>query len=136
MKVNRVLHSLLTLYHWRSTVTLVRKESARRMGLCPLRAARWSVRGSKGSVIITDSCYYLPLLDTDGNNQVICAYGVEEIATVTRTRLPPWTRDVFPAVRAYMPWMDMEAGPVEGPVELLIGLDNTQWLPIRRMTCG
>ncbi len=54
------------------------------------------------------------------------AYEVEEIATVARTRLPPWTREVFSSVRAHMPWMDTEAGPVE----LLIGLDNTQWLPI------
>jgi len=89
VEVDGVLHSLLTLYDWRSTVTLMRKESARRMGLRPLRAAMRSFRGSEGSVIITDSCYYLPLLDTDGNHQMICAYGVEEIATVNRTRLPP-----------------------------------------------
>jgi hypothetical protein len=57
---------------------------------------------------------------------VICAYEVEEIATVAKTRLSPWTREVFLSVRAHMPWMDTGAGPVE----LLIGLDNTQWLPI------
>ncbi len=77
-------------------------------------------------MIITDSCYYLPLLDADGNYQVICTHRVKEITTMARTRLPPWARDVFPAVPAHMPWMDTEAGPVE----LLIGLENTQWLPI------
>jgi hypothetical protein len=40
VEVNRVLHSLHTLCDWGSTVTLVRKESVRRMGLRPLRAAR------------------------------------------------------------------------------------------------
>jgi hypothetical protein len=57
---------------------------------------------------------------------VICAYEVEEITTVAETRLPPWAREVFPSVRAHMPWMDRKAGPVE----LLIGLDNTQLLPV------
>jgi hypothetical protein len=45
---------------------------------------------------------------------------------VAETRLPPWAREVFPSERAHMPWMDTKAGPVE----LLIGLDNTQWLPV------
>jgi hypothetical protein len=51
---------------------------------------------------------------------------VEEITAVAETRLPPWAREVFPSVRAYMPWMDTPAGPIE----LLIGLDNSQWLPV------
>ncbi len=85
-----------------------------------------SVRDFEGSAVITDSCHYLPLLDADGNYQVICTYEVEEITTVARMRLPPWARDVFLSVRAHMPWMDTKAGPVE----LLIGLDNMQWLPI------
>ncbi len=85
-----------------------------------------------------DSCYYLPLLDADGNVQVVCAYGVDEIATVARTRLPQRAWDIFPVIRASMPWMDTGAGPVD----LLIGLDNTQWHPSTRipgiptMTCS
>ena len=31
---------------------------------------------------------------------------------------------MFLSVRAHMPWMDT-------PIELLIGLDNSQWLPVR-----
>jgi hypothetical protein len=52
---------------------------------------------------------------------------VEEITTVAETRLPPWAKEVFPSVRAHMPWMDTPAGPIE----LLVGLDNSQWLPVR-----
>jgi hypothetical protein len=44
---------------------------------------------------------------------------------VARTRLPPIAREIFPVIRAYMPWMETGAGHVE----LLIGLDNRQWLP-------
>jgi hypothetical protein len=59
-------------------------------------------------MVITDSSHYLPLLDADGNIQVI------------------WTRDIFPVFCVFMPWIETEGGPIE----LLIGLDNTQWLPI------
>jgi hypothetical protein len=45
---------------------------------------------------------------------------------VAETRLPLWAKEVFPSVRAHMPWMDTPAGPIE----LLIGLDNSQWLPM------
>ncbi len=139
MEAEGVLHSLHTLYDWGSTVTLVRRESARRMGLRPVRTGRRSVRGFEGRTVDIDSCHFLPLVDARGEYQVVCAYEVDEIATVSRTRLPQWTREVFPSVRAHMPGMDTEAGPVE----LLIGLDNTQWLPIhledpeiRRSICG
>jgi hypothetical protein len=77
-------------------------------------------------MVIVGSCYYLPLLDADGNVQVICAYGVDENATLARTRLPQSARGIFPVIRAFMTWMDTWAGPVD----LLIRPDNTQWLPL------
>ncbi len=51
---------------------------------------------------ITDSVYYLPLLDVDGNVQVIRVYGVDKIAIVARTRLPPIAREIFPVIRVYI----------------------------------
>jgi hypothetical protein len=125
LEVNGNLTSLHTLYDWESPNTLVRIESARRIGLQGMRALRQAIKGYQGVGTITDSVYYLPLLDADGNIQVIRAHGVEEIAVVARTRLPPIAREIFPVIRAFMPWMETEAGHVE----LLIGLDNKQWLP-------
>jgi hypothetical protein len=89
LEVNGNLTSLHTLYDWESTSTLVRKESARRLGLQGVRAPRKAIKGYQGEGLITDSVYYLPLLDKDGNIQVIQAYGVDEIAVVAPTRLPP-----------------------------------------------
>jgi hypothetical protein len=125
LEVNGNLTSLHTLYNWESPNTLVRIESARRIGLQGMRAPRQAIKGYQGVSTITDSVYYLPLLDADGNIQVIRAHGVEEIAIVARTRLPPIAREIFPVIRAFMPWMETGAGHVE----LLIGLDNRQWLP-------
>jgi hypothetical protein len=125
LEVNGNLTSLHTLYDWESPNTLVRIESARRIGLQSMRAPRQTIKGYQGVGTVTDNVYYLPLLDSDGNIQVICAHGVEEIAVVARTRLPPIAREIFPVIRAFMPWMETGAGHVE----LLIGLDNRQWLP-------
>jgi hypothetical protein len=98
---------------------------SQRIGLQAVRAPRQAIKGYQGEGLITDSVYYLPLLDADGNIQVVHAHGVDEITTVTRTRLPHAAREIFPAIRAYMPWMETGAGRVE----LLIDLDKRQWLP-------
>jgi hypothetical protein len=123
---NGAMRGLHTLYDWGSTVTLVRRESARRLGFRPAQVAQRVVNGLGGAAVVVTGCHYLPLVDVRGKHQVICAFEVEEITTVAETRLPPWAREVFPSVRAHMPWMDTPAGPIE----LLIGLDNSQWLPV------
>jgi hypothetical protein len=103
LEVNGNLTSLHTLYDSESANTLVRKESARRIGLQGVRAPRQAIKGYQGEGLITDSVYYLPLLDVDGNIQVIRAYGVDEIAVVTPTRLPPVAREIFPVIRRTCP---------------------------------
>jgi hypothetical protein len=125
LEINGNLAFLHTLYDWETPNTLVRIESARRIDLQGMRAPRQAIKGYQGVGTITDSVYYLPLMDADGNIQVIHAHGVEEITIVARTRLPPIAREIFPVIRASMPWMETGAGHVE----LLIGLDNKQWLP-------
>jgi hypothetical protein len=127
VEANGVMHALPMLYDWGSTVTLVRRESMRKMGFWPAQVAQRLVSGFGGATVPVTGCHFLPLVDAQGKHQVICAYEVEEITTVVEMRLPPWAREVFPSVRAHMPWMDTRAGPIE----LLIGLDNTQWLPVR-----
>ncbi len=97
--VNGNLTSLHTLYNWESPNTLVRIESARRISLQGVRAPRQAIKGYQGVGTITDSVYYLPLLDVDGNIQVIRAHGVDEIAVVAHTRLPPIAREIFPVIR-------------------------------------
>ncbi len=107
-------------------MTLVRRESAGRLGFRPAQVAQRIVNGLGGATVTVTGCHFLPLINVRGKHQVICAFEVEEITTVAETRLPPWAKEVFPSVRAHMPWMDTPAGPIE----LLIGLDNSQWLPV------
>ncbi len=107
-------------------MTLVRRESARKLGFQPAQVAQRIVNGFGGAAVPVTGCHFLPLIDVRGKHQVICAFKVEEITAVAETRLPPWAREVFPSVRTHMPWMDTPAGPIE----LLIGMDNSQWLPV------
>jgi hypothetical protein len=67
LEVNGILTSLHTLYDWESVNTLVRKESARRIGLQAVRAPRRVIMGYQGEGLITDKVYYLPLLDSEGH---------------------------------------------------------------------
>jgi hypothetical protein len=126
VEANNIVQGLHTLYDWGSTVTLVRRESMKRLGFRPAQVAQRIVNGFGGATVPVTGCHFLPLIDVRGNHQVICAFEVEEITTVAETRLPPWAKEVFPSVRAHMPWMDTPAGPIE----LLIRLDNSQWLPV------
>jgi hypothetical protein len=96
------VQGLHTLYDWGSTVTLVRRESARRLGFRPAQVAQRIVNGLGGAAVTVTGCHFLPLIDVRGKHQVICAFEVEEITAVAETRLPPWAREVFPSVRAHM----------------------------------
>jgi hypothetical protein len=125
LEVDEELMMVHTLYDRGSTISLVVNEVARQAGLLPVRVPRRMVRGFEGKETTIDSCSYLPLFDADGNVQVIRAYGVDDIVTVARSRPPKDAGDVFTMVRVVLPHMSMEGGPVE----LLIALDNTNWLP-------
>jgi hypothetical protein len=127
VEANGIVQGLHMLYDWGSAVTLVRRESMRRLGFWPAQVAQRIVNGFGGATVSITGCHFLPLIDARGNHQVICAFEVEEITTMAETRLPPWAKEVFPSVRAHMPWMDTPPGPIE----LLMGLDNSQWLPVR-----
>jgi hypothetical protein len=99
LEVDGELTTLHTLYDWETPNNLVRAERVRRIGLQSVRIPRQAIKGYQGVGTITDSVYHLPLVDADGNVQVIRAYGVEEITAVARTRLPPLAKEIFPIIR-------------------------------------
>ncbi len=100
VEANNIVQGLHTLYDWGYTVTLVRRESMRRLGFRPAQVAQLIVNGFWGAAVPITRCHFLPLIDVRGKHQVICAFEVEEITTVAETRLPPWAKEVFPSVRA------------------------------------
>ncbi len=89
VEANGVVHGPHTLYDWGSTVTLVKRESMRRIGFWPAQVAQRLVSGFGGATVPVTDCHFLPLVDMRGKHQVICAYEVEEITTVAEKRFPP-----------------------------------------------
>jgi hypothetical protein len=100
------LSGLHRLYNWGSTVTLVLSETACVAGLQPIRQPRPLVRGFKEEETAVDSCFYLLLLDADGNIQVICTSEGDDIATVTSSRPPRDAGDVSHGSRKRPPHGD------------------------------
>ncbi len=84
LEVDGDLMTVHMLHDWRSTVTLVRNGTASEAGLLPVRVPRRFGRGFEGKETTIDNCYYLALIDADGNMQVVCVYGVEDIVTMAR----------------------------------------------------
>ena len=76
LEVDGDLTALHTLYDWETPNTLVKAERARWIGLQSVRIPKQAIKGYQGVGTITDSVYHLPLVDADGNVQVIGAYGV------------------------------------------------------------
>jgi hypothetical protein len=58
---------------------MVRSDTAREARLLPVQVPRRTFRGFDGQETTINSCYYLPLLDSDGDLQVVCAYRVDNI---------------------------------------------------------
>jgi hypothetical protein len=71
VKANNIVQGLHTLYDWGSTVTLVRRESIRRLGFQPAQVAQRIVNGFGGAAVPVTGCHFLPLVDVRGKHQVI-----------------------------------------------------------------
>jgi hypothetical protein len=52
------------------------------------------VRGYEGKMTTINNRFYLPLLDADGDVQVVRAYGVDNIVTMARSR-PPGMQETY-----------------------------------------
>jgi hypothetical protein len=89
LEVDGDLMIVHTLSDYGSAVSLVRKKTAREATLLPIRVPRQVDRGfGEGKETAINSCFHLPLLDADRNVQAICAYGVETIVNLARSRPP------------------------------------------------
>jgi hypothetical protein len=89
LEVDGDLMIVHTLSDCGSAVSLVRKKTAREATLLPIRVPRQVDRGfGEGKETAINSCFHLPLLDADRNVQAICAYGVETIVNLARSRPP------------------------------------------------
>ena len=125
MEIGGRSQQLQVLYDSGATLTLITHEAADRTGLQPIRQQLKSVSGLNG-VVVPSSCFYMvPMVDCNDEVQVIKAFGVARIAWMDRGTLPPDMDARFPQLKGEAINLQQE----EGYVDLLIGADNSKWMP-------
>jgi hypothetical protein len=116
---------LQVLYDSGATLTLITHEAADRTGLQHIRQQLKSVSGLNG-VVVSSSCFYMvPMVDCNDEVQVIKAFGVARIAWMDQGTLPPDMDARFPQLTGEAINLQQD----EGYVDLLIGADNSRWMP-------
>jgi hypothetical protein len=73
------------------------------------------------------SCKYMvPVLDWKGCGEWIEARGVSYTTPSERRDAPEGAREAFPDIA----WEDLRVSQGEGPVDVIIGRDNPEWMPV------
>jgi len=70
--------------------------------------------------------YEVPVLDWKGRSEWIKARGVSYTTPSERRDIPEGAREAFPEVA----WASMTVSQGEGPVDMIIGRDNPEWMPV------
>jgi hypothetical protein len=93
-----------------------------------LRASGWPVwLTNRGEDPRYSSCKYgVPVLDWKGHGEWIRARGLSHTTPSERRDTPEGARDGFPEIA----WEDLRVSQEEGPVDMIIGRDNLEWMPI------
>ncbi len=116
---------LQVLYDSGATVTLITHKAADRTGLQPIHQQLKSVSGLNG-VVVASSCFYMvPMVDCNDEVQVVKAFGVARIAWMDQGTHPPEMEARFPRLKGEAINLQQD----EGYVDLLIGADNSRWMP-------
>jgi hypothetical protein len=68
----------------------------------------------------------VPVLDWKGRGKWVRARGVSHTMPSERRDAPEGAREAFPEIA----WEDLRIIQGEGPVDMIIGRDNPEWMPI------
>ncbi len=68
----------------------------------------------------------MPVLDWKGRGEWIKARGVSYVTPSEQRDMPEGAREVFPEI----PWSSVTVSQAAGPVDMIIGLDNPEWMPV------
>jgi hypothetical protein len=83
--------------------------------------------GHRGEDLRYSSCEYeVPVLDWKGRSEWIKARGVSYTTPSEWRDIPKGAREAFPEVA----WASMTVSQGEGPVDMIIGRDNPEWMPV------
>jgi hypothetical protein len=70
--------------------------------------------------------YEVPVLDWKGRSEWIKARGVSYTTPSEQRDMPEGAREAFPEIA----WSSVTVGQAAGPVDMIIGRDNPEWMPV------
>jgi hypothetical protein len=98
-------------------------------------AVKQGLSASRGPASLThqgedprySSCkYVVPVLDWKDHGEWIRARGVSYTTPAEQRDAPKGAREAFPEIA----WEDLKVSQEEGPLDMIIGRDNSEWMPI------
>jgi hypothetical protein len=113
------------LYDWGATASMITHQAAARAKLIPVPRKEQEVAGLNGTKSRSGCTYEISMVDHAGQVKLIHAAGVDKIAWLEEGNLPPKLETMFPELAGKMTILRQK----EGEVDILMGLDNSRWLP-------
>jgi hypothetical protein len=125
MKRGREVIKVNVLYDWGATASMITHQAAARASLVPMPRKEQEVSGLNGTKSISGCTYEVPMMDHMGQVKLIHAAGVDKIAWLEEANLPPKLDTMFPELAGKTTILRQK----EGEMDILMGLDNSRWLP-------
>jgi hypothetical protein len=125
VKCGREITQMNVLYDWGATASMITHQAATRANLIPLPRTEQEVAGLKGAKSRSGCTYEIPMVDYAGQVKLIHAAGVDKITWLEEGNLPPKLETMFPELAGKTTILRQK----EGEVDILMGLDNSRWLP-------
>jgi hypothetical protein len=125
VKRGREVIQMNVLYDWGATASMITHQAAARASLAPMPRKEQEVSGLNGAKSKSGCTYEVPMMDHLGQVKLIHAAGVDKIAWLEEGNLPPKLDTVFPEMAGKTAILRQK----EGEMDILMGLDNSRWLP-------
>jgi hypothetical protein len=113
------------LYDWGATASMKTHRAAVRAKLLPMPCKEQEVAGLNGTKSSSGCTYEVPMVDHAGQIKMIHAAGVDKIAWLEEGNLPHKLKTMLPELDGKTTSLRQK----KGEVDILMGLDNSRWLP-------
>jgi hypothetical protein len=125
VKCGEEILQMNVLYDWGATASMITHRAAVRAKLLPVPRKEQEVAGLNGTKSRSGCTYEVPMMDHAGQIKLIHAAGVDKIAWLEEGNLPPKLKSMFPELAGKTTILRQK----KGEVDILMGLDNSRWLP-------
>jgi hypothetical protein len=125
VKCGKEILQMNLLYDWGATASMITHRAAVRAKVLPVPRKEQEGAELNGTKSRSGCTYEVPMVDHAGQIKLIHAAGVDKIAWLEEGNLPPKLKSMFPELAGKTTTLRQK----KGEVDILMGLDNSRWLP-------